>query len=157
MSRIARALACAALVVGALGATSEVIGRADGEQPGTRIEITQLKVVSGNLLSLQFTIINDSSAALGFNYDFMVPRGNVDKDIGTVSGAYLMDGPTKYAVLRDANGFCSCSEKQVSIKPGSRRPLWARFPAPPASVTKMTVTVPHFLPVEDVPIQRTPG
>jgi hypothetical protein len=155
MSRIARTLACVALVVGALGATSQVIGKGDGERQGTRIEITQLRAVSGNLLSLQFTMINDSSAAMGFNYDFMVPRGNVDKDIATVSGVYLQDGATKYEVLRDGNGFCICSELETAVKPGSKRFLWAKFAAPPASVTKMTVNVPHFLPVEDVPIQRT--
>jgi hypothetical protein len=32
--------------------------------------------------------------------------------------------------------------------------LWARFPAPPAGVQKVSVVIPHFLPIDDVPIGR---
>jgi hypothetical protein len=32
--------------------------------------------------------------------------------------------------------------------------LWAKFPAPPDSVTKIGVVMPHFVPMDDVPISQ---
>jgi hypothetical protein len=37
---------------------------------------------------------------------------------------------------------------------GSQASLWAKFPAPPDDVTKMTVVIQHFIPLEDIPIGR---
>jgi hypothetical protein len=32
--------------------------------------------------------------------------------------------------------------------------FWARFPAPPDNVVKIGVVVPHFVPLDDVPLSR---
>jgi hypothetical protein len=58
MSRVRES---ATATVAAMGATAQILGKADGEEPGTQIEITELKHVSGNQLMLKFDMINGSS------------------------------------------------------------------------------------------------
>ncbi len=152
MGHTARALACAFLALGTLAASSHVIGTADGDKPNMRIEITQLKRVSGNMVSLAFTIINASKNPVSLNSDFSAKDGNVDKDTATFSGVYLGSGTTTYPVARDGKGYCMCSKDLGMLTPSTRRDVWAKFPAPPSDVTKLTVYVPLFHPVEDVPI-----
>jgi hypothetical protein len=57
-------------------------------------------------------------------------------------------------VVRDAEGKCLSSRGLGKIEPGSRMNLWAKFPAPPDSVEKITVVIPHFIPMDDVPISK---
>jgi hypothetical protein len=40
------------------------------------------------------------------------------------------------------------------VAPGASVNLWAKFPAPPAGVNAVTVVVPHFIPMDDVPVQN---
>jgi hypothetical protein len=40
------------------------------------------------------------------------------------------------------------------IPPGGRVNLWAKFPAPPDDVNQITVVVPKFQPMDDVPLSR---
>jgi hypothetical protein len=158
LDRTVRVLVCALTAVAAMGATAQILGKADGDEPGTRIEVTTLKRVSGNQLMLQFEMINASSKPIGFGYNFIIPAAPSDmtRDDSTIAGIYLLDGTTKIAVARDLKGICVCSLNQRPVAPTSRRPLWARFPAPPDATTKLTVVLPHFQPVDDVPIQPTP-
>jgi hypothetical protein len=153
--RIARAIACALTAIAAIGATGQILGKADGDKPGTSIEVTALKPVSGHQLMLQFDMINGSSDSMSFGYNFITPAmpSDATRDDSTIAGVYLMDGATKYLVIRDAAGACVCSNNLRPVPAKSKRSLWARFPAPPDSVTKLTVVLPHFQPVDDVPIQ----
>jgi len=59
-------------------------------------------------------------------------------------------GTIQYNVVRDAQEKCVCSSHMGYLQPKAKINLWAKFPAPPASVTKLTVDIPHFPPVEDV-------
>jgi hypothetical protein len=36
----------------------------------------------------------------------------------------------------------------------SRLNLWAKFPAPPEDVKKISITIPHFAPLDDAPISQ---
>ena len=36
----------------------------------------------------------------------------------------------------------------------ARANLYAKFPAPPGDVEKITVEIPHFIPMDDVPISK---
>jgi len=56
--------------------------------------------------------------------------------------------------VRDTAGTCVCSRDIGNISAGSQLLLWAKFPAPPDDVQKITVVFPHFPPIEDVPITR---
>ena len=59
----------------------------------------------------------------------------------------------KYPVLFTSDGACLCTTLNplTSSAPGTRV-LWAKFPAPPASVTRVSLMFPDDEPVDDVPI-----
>jgi hypothetical protein len=144
---IVAALGLAAWVNSAPAA--EPIATADGEAPGERLEVQELKLASGALM-LKFAIINDSDK------DSRI-LGNISSaDAWTADGAYLVDmpGKKKYLVVRDAENHCVCSRGLPTLNAKSSVNLWAKFPAPPESVQKIGVIVPHFIPMDDVPISR---
>ena len=47
-----------------------------------------------------------------------------------------------------------CSREVEDVHPGNKANLWAKFPAPPPDVTKVTIEIPHFQPMDDVPISQ---
>jgi len=158
MQNLIRILTGALLVIVATGATTKLLGSADGEMSGSRVDVTELKRVSAKIISLKFVLENNSNSPITIGEDFS-PTGSPTeqaRDNNTISGVYLEDlsGPTKYYVARDDKGNCVCSSDIPSIKPKSKMTLWARFPAPPGDVAKMNVVVPHFQPVEDVPLTK---
>jgi len=136
--------------------TPSVLATTDGEYPDTRVEVTELKRSSGGTLTLKFAIINDSSNPLDFSYNFVEEGKYGTIDFGSIGGVNLIDavGKKKYLVLRDTEGKCVCSRGLKEIQPGSRANLYAKFPAPPESVEKITVAIPHFIPMDDVPISK---
>lgn len=130
------------------------IATADGEQSGITLSVQELKRTSGGTVSLKFSITNASSESLGYGYDF----GEKDRtpDFGSMGGVVLIDeaNKKKYFVVRDSEGQCVCSRGLKDQKAGETRNLWARFPAPPDDVQKLSVVVPHFSPMDDVPLSR---
>jgi hypothetical protein len=136
--------------------TPSVLATTDGEYPDVRLEVTELKRTSGDTLTLKFTIINDSSEDVDFSYNFVEQGKYENFDFATVGGANLVDaaGKKKYLVLRDSENKCLCSRNLKTVKPGSSAKLYAKFPAPPESVEKITVEIPHFIPMDDVPISK---
>jgi hypothetical protein len=132
---------------GAAPGVPGVLAMADGESPGARVEVQELKRTGGDTLTIRFFMINDADKPLGFGCGTF-------GDCGSISGTHLIDGKTTHPVVRDKEGHCLCSRGLGRLEPKSRVSLWARFPAPPASTQKVTVVVPHFLPMDDVPVGR---
>jgi hypothetical protein len=130
-----------------------VVASSDGEKQGSRVEIQELKRVSGGTVMLRFTLFNDSDAQFSL-YSDLVQQGTNDN--ANISGVHLLDpvGKKKYLVVRDSQGHCDCSGKLKDVDPKSRVNLWARFPAPPENVEKIGVVVPRFSPMDDVPLSR---
>lgn len=130
------------------------LATADGEKPGVRVEVQELKRTSGDTLSLKFALINDSTESFDFGYA-LIEQGKTD-DYNSISGVNLIEGvgKKKYFVVRDTEGACLCSRGLSSVTSKSRVNLWAKFPAPPADVSMITVVVPHFTPMEDVSISQ---
>jgi hypothetical protein len=130
-----------------------VLATSDGDKPGIRVEVLELKRTSGNTVNLKFAMINDSDKDMAISYDYGEGKTG---DFGSVAGAHLIDaeGQKKYFVVRDTEGACLCSRGLSDIKPKTRSNLWAKFPAPPDEVQKITVVIPHFTPMDDVPISR---
>ena len=151
MFRTLRVIFCAFMIIGTMGAGSKILGSADGETPGQRIDVTQFKRISGNMVYLQFVLVNNTNAAIGMD-SFMVGE-QTTSDYLTIAGVYLDDGSTKYTVVRDAQHQCVCSSHLSFLVPKAKMNLWAKFPAPAASVTKLNVNVPRFPPVTDVPLR----
>ncbi len=135
--------------------SAAAIATADGERAGTSVEITELKRSSDNTVTLKFAMVNDSDKAIGFGYDFGDPANDI-KDHASVGGVNLVDsaGKKKYFVVRDTEDNCLCSRDIKDIQPRSRGNLWAKFPAPPDDVQKISIVIPHFSPLDDVPISH---
>lgn len=135
-------------------ATPAGIATADGEQSGITLSVQELKRTSGGTVSLKFSITNASSESLDYGYNF----GEKDRtpDYGSLGGVVLIDeaNKKKYFVVRDSEGQCVCSRGLKEQKAGETRNLWARFPAPPDDVQKISVVIPHFSPMDDVPLSR---
>jgi hypothetical protein len=134
-------------------ATGAVLATTDGDKPGLTLAVTELKRGSGGTTMLRFTIANGSDSNMDFSYNFIEPGHN--GDFQSVGGVHLIDpvAKKKYLVVRDtSSGKCVCSQDLDSIKPGSRTNLWSKFPSPPADVQRVTIIVPHFVPMDDVPI-----
>ncbi|MGZ8436494.1 MAG: hypothetical protein ACXW6T_20035 [Candidatus Binatia bacterium] len=129
------------------------LATSDGETPGARVEVQELKRVSGGTVMLRFTMINDADKTLNVGYDF---GAGSTSDIGTLAGVHLIEpvGKKKYLVVRDSESKCDCSRGVKDIAAKSRVNLWARFPAPPDNVEKIGVVIPHFSPMDDVPLSR---
>ena len=129
------------------------LASADGETPGARVEVQELKRASGGTVMLRFTMINDGDKDLSLYSGFIQPGSN---DHSNISGVHLLDpvGKKKYLVVRDSKNVCDCSQGLRDIAPKSRMNLWARFPAPPDNVEKIGVVVPHFSPMDDVPLSK---
>jgi hypothetical protein len=129
------------------------IATADGETSGMQVQVKSLKRTGGDALLLQFVIINNSDNSFGVSGTFL-PPGEMNRT--DVSGVNLVDvaGKKKYEVIRDADKNCLCSRDFSGIPSKGSLNLYAKFPAPPDSVQKIEVNVPHFMPMEDVPISQ---
>ena len=133
---------------------SGAIASADGEKSGTHIDITELKRSSGGTVSLKLVLSNAGPERLGVNGDWLGDN-HVSKDsYRDVSGIHLLDpvNKKKYFVVTDAERRCVCSKGIEDVAVGGKVNLWAKFPAPPPEVTKVTIEIPHFQPMDDVPI-----
>ncbi|MEO8714055.1 MAG: hypothetical protein ABI369_03485 [Acetobacteraceae bacterium] len=132
-------------------AAAAPIATTDEEAQGSRIEVLELKRVGGGTVMLRFTVINESDAAFPSFYTF---KGT---EAASVDGVYLVDfaGKKKYEVVRDSDKNCVCSRDLPSeFKPKSSTALWAKFPAPAGNVEQVGVVIPHFIPMDDVPLGR---
>lgn len=138
---------------GAVAAT--VLASAEGEKPGLRVEVTEFKRSSGDTVNLKFVLINDSDEHFSFSGGFLGEAG-MGSDYRTIGGVHLVDpvGKKKYLVVRDAATKCVCSTEVQDVKPKARVNLWIKFPAPPADVQKFSIVVPHFSPMDDVPLSQ---
>ena len=137
-------------------ATAGAIASTDGEKPGTHIDITELKRASGGTVNLKFTIANGGNQDLHL-YSEYLGDPNVSKDhFRDVSGVHLIDplNKKKYFVVTDSDKSCVCSKEIPDVKPGEKLNVWAKFPAPAPEVMKVTIEIPHFAPMDDVPISQ---
>jgi hypothetical protein len=132
---------------------AEGLGTGDGEVSGTKVVITELKR-GGSTVTLKFTLYNNTNAEFNVGGRFNGPdyKNNGGRSF---SGLNLIDSVAnkKYFVAADSDGNCLCSEHVDDMKPNTQLSLWAKFPAPPDNVQKITVQIPHFIPVDDVPIR----
>lgn len=138
----------------AAAAPASGIASAEGEHSGVTLVVQELKRTSGGTVSLKFSINNASSATLDYGYNY--GEHNRTSDFASVGGVVLIDeaNKKKYFVVRDSEGQCVCSRDLKDQRAGETRNLWARFPAPPDDVQKVSVVIPHFSPMDDVPLSR---
>ena len=122
--------------------------------PNVRCDLLEVKRTSGGALLVRWRVINTAgspaggsltaTASKGSHYDFSWPE------------LYYTDPAEnkKYAFLTDSEGARILDVFWGDLAPGEQRLNWAKFPAPPATSTKVTVFIPKFMPFEDVPVSR---
>jgi len=122
----------------------------DGDLPGVKIALNELKRTSSTV-TLKFTVFNTSGKTFQTQGVF---DGDQYHRYRHVAAIHLIDGESKkkYFVVTDSDGTPLCSNNILDIAAGSQITLWAKFPAPPNEVRKITVEIPHFVPFEDVAI-----
>jgi hypothetical protein len=149
----AAAQASAAPQAGATAAAPVDAGIAstDGDQSGTKFVVESL-VRSGDTVTLKYSLVNGSAKAIVAN-EFV---GSGYNGYRTMSGIHLIDtvGKKKYFPIEDTDHNCICSQDVDDIAPGARATLWGKYPAPPPNVTKISIEVPHFIPLDGVPITQ---
>ena len=154
MRRVIAAGAFLGLISASASARADPIATTDGESPGLSLQLTELKVSNGTVM-LKFTVANDGSGS--FDPDSLNDsRGGSLHDAHAIGGVYLIDeaNKKKYLPVFDSDNHCICSRDSRDIQAKSSAHLWVKFPAPPDSVTKIGVVVPHFVPMDDVPLSR---
>jgi hypothetical protein len=162
--RQAQAQPTTTATAGTSPAPAPVVASADrGDLPGITLAINQLRRSDPNTVTLIFSIANKGDRPFSFDWTWgefgFVKAG--DALSFDMSGVYLVDpdGKKKYLVLRDTNKGCICTtgilkagEALKGLDAGQQTTMFAKFPAPPASVTKLTVAVPHFPALDGVPL-----
>lgn len=128
---------------------SDIIQSQDTNIPGVAGELIQCRRSDG-VLSIKIRFHNTS----GTSVRFLVTTGSYEK-------FYVVAASKKYFILKDSDGTYlapgsdfSCGDPGVCEKlaSGQSNTWWAKFPAPPASVTKVDVFTAVTPPFEDIPI-----
>jgi len=124
----------------------------DGDIPGIRVAISDLKRSSSSV-TLKFTIYNDSDKEFDIYGKFNEDPYKAYRNFG---GVHLVDTASKkkYFALSDSDNKCLCSDDVPAIAAKSSVALWVKYPPIPDDVQKITVQIPHFIPMDDVPIAR---
>ena len=120
------------------------------------IDITELKRTSGGTVNLKLVLSNNGSEKLNLAGDWLGDTHVSRDSYRDISGVHLIDGANKkkYFVVTDSERSCVCSKNIEQVPAGEKVNLWAKFPAPPPEVTKVTIEIPHFQPIDDVPISQ---
>jgi hypothetical protein len=139
----------------AAAAPAGVIASTESEKSGVKIDITEFKRSSGGTVNLRFVITNNSDGGFSLASHYLADA-EANSDYRAVSGIHLVDpvNKKKYFVVRDADKNCLCSQNVEDIKAGGKASLWAKYPAPPPEVQKVTIEIPHFQPIDDVTISQ---
>ncbi|MFJ4844207.1 hypothetical protein [Streptomyces sp. NPDC088733] len=104
---------------------------------------------SGGFVTVRGTLTNNGTSI--FNATSWVGQEiAVQKSGASVAGAVIVDeaGKKRYYVLRDTEGKCLCTMGLNLIKPGETRPIFAQFPAPPATTTEVEFQLPTMPPAK---------
>jgi hypothetical protein len=129
--------------------TGKPIAVVEGRAPGARTEILSLKRSEGGMLTLRYALVNASGDSIPLNY-FAGCCGS--------AATTLIDyvNRKKYLIITDSTGECLCTAIANSFSDidAPRRVLYAKFPAPPESVSHIAVLFTGAEPVDEVPISR---
>ena len=143
-----RIMLCAVVSLGLFSTSTAVSAQeltGEGERAGSKVVVRDLKRDDGGTVTLRFRVVSDSESPAQL---YQLMGGYLDSKV------HLMDaaGKKKYLVVKDTSGKCECTELRGSVTKDAPVNLWAKFPAPPAAVQKITVVVSGFEPIESVPI-----
>lgn len=126
------------------------------EHAGIEVTIVELKRTGGDSVTLKWRYRNTSQAPQQLS-----KGGSSWYDVYRLSAdSFLVDpvNKKKYLVITDDKQIPLASKhgdwQGVTLDAGQSINAWAKFPAPPADVQKVTVTISGVPPYEDVPIVK---
>jgi hypothetical protein len=143
-----RNLLCALISLGLLSTSPAVFAQelvGEGEKTGTKVVVRDLKRDDGGTVTLRFRVVTDRDEASQL---YQLLGGYLDDKVHLIDAA----GKKKYLVVKDSSNKCECTAIKGNVSKDDPVNLWAKFPAPPATVQKITVVVSGFEPIESVPI-----
>ena len=120
--------------------------------PDLRCDILEVKRVSGGALIVTWRMVNTAGSGGGLT-------ATAAKKISyrfSWNQLYYIDPAEnkKYQFLTDSGGNRILEVFEGDYAGGQQRVNWAKFPAPPASSTKISVTIPNFRPFDDLPVSQ---
>src|SRR5438270_7658535 len=132
-----------------------VLGTGDHEVSGVEVTLLELKRTSGDTLTARWRYRNTNAEQKALT------KGTGWTDSWALSmDSYFVDSSNKkkYLVVKDSSGqpLAGSHGGSGSIKIGAGQTIttWAKYPAPPESVQKVTLYIPGVAPFEDIPISR---
>lgn len=153
--RLVVGLLAAVLVAGIAGGVSAqkpagVIDSIDAEWSGVQTDLLEVRRMSDNTIRVRWRYRNTS--------DQEVALYGADAVYLLSLQTYLLDpvNKKKLFVVTDAKGKAVGTDMGQSfrVKPKESWTAWAKFPAPPANVEKITVVIGKTPPFEDVAIGK---
>jgi hypothetical protein len=163
------AIGCAMLALAAIGSvavaqqaapqtaqapSNSVIASAQYSQnPDLRCDLLEVKRVSGGALLVRWRVINTGG---GGTSGLTAPAAKpIRYDFGWNELFFIDPAENKrYQFLTDSGGNRILDVWYGDLEPGQQRVNWAKFPAPPPSSTKISLSLPKFPPFEDVPVSQ---
>jgi hypothetical protein len=141
----------AAPAAAATPAATVIASETYSEDPNIRADLLEVKRISGGALLVKWRIVNTTPpAAAGLSSAEDKP---IHYDFSWTDLYYVDPAENKkYGYLTDSEGNRILDVWWGQLKTGETRANWAKFPAPPATSTKISLTLPKFPPFEDVPV-----
>jgi len=119
--------------------------------PDLRCDLLEVKRVSGGALLVRWRVVN--TAGQGGATLASTPAKTIAYRFGWDDLFFIDPAENKkYQFLTDSGGHRILDVYEGDVKPGQQRVNWAKFPAPPPSSTKISLSLPKFPPFEDVPV-----
>lgn len=130
------------------------IATADHQISGVEVTLLELKRTSGDTLTARWRYLNTNAESKALTKS----SGWTDA-YRLAWDSYVIDGTTKkkYMVLTDSKNYPIAGKHEggdITIEAGKTLTTWAKYPAPPESVEKVSLFLPGVSPFEDVPISR---
>ena len=121
--------------------------KVDGDISGMSVELTAVQK-TGDTIMVRFKYINSGDKNITL---YMKVGGQIEDKI------YYVDAKNKkkYLVIRDTENHPLASAlHDLTVDPAETKGCWAKFPAPPADATAISVYIPGAPPFENVPIAQ---
>lgn len=126
------------------------------ELEGIEVALMRVKRASGDTLNVYWTMINQSSeekTLISCSTAWYCPYKLAAGTFG--NGTYIIDSKNRkkhLVVTADKKPIVSTFKTPLKISPNSSINVWAKFPAPPSDVSKISVYIPGVAPMEDITI-----
>jgi len=120
--------------------------------PDLRCDLLEVRRISGGALLIRWRLMNAAGGQQSGSLTAAQPK-SIRYDFGWGEIYYIDPAENKkYGFLTDAEGNRILDVFWGDLPAGQQRLNWAKFPAPPPTSNKISVSIPKFPPFEDVPV-----